>query len=224
MFNPRRRRPARLARALGEQRLRGICLFPAMHGYRLDDERVEGGVRGRGGARRGGVRPLRRADGRRPQEARAAVALRSPARRSARARGGCLALSAACRSSSRTSAPGFFREALMAADQCPTIHLDTSSSNGWMKYYPGLTLEDVFRRRSPSPARHGCCSAPTRRSSRAAGSSRSTTAQDGALRSLGGRAMSDRARSSAAISIGCFRRDVDARLKRRATSPQELVD
>ena len=40
---------------------------------------------------------------------------------------------------------GFFREALMAADQCATIHFDTSSSNGWMKYYPGLTLEAVFR-------------------------------------------------------------------------------
>ena len=37
------------------------------------------------------------------------------------------------------------REALMAADQCANIHLDTSSSNGWMKYYPGLTLEEVFR-------------------------------------------------------------------------------
>jgi predicted TIM-barrel fold metal-dependent hydrolase len=40
---------------------------------------------------------------------------------------------------------GFFREALMAADQCPNIHLDTSSSNGWMQYHPGLTLETVFR-------------------------------------------------------------------------------
>ena len=33
----------------------------------------------------------------------------------------------------------------MAADQCPSIHLDTSSSNGWIKYHPGLTLEGVFR-------------------------------------------------------------------------------
>ena len=33
----------------------------------------------------------------------------------------------------------------MAADQCPNIHLDTSSSNSWMKYYPGLTLDAVFR-------------------------------------------------------------------------------
>jgi predicted TIM-barrel fold metal-dependent hydrolase len=40
---------------------------------------------------------------------------------------------------------GFLREALMAADQCSNIHLDTSSSNGWLKYYPGLTLDAVFR-------------------------------------------------------------------------------
>ena len=40
---------------------------------------------------------------------------------------------------------GFFREALMAADQAPNVHLDTSSSNGWMKYHPGLTLDAVFR-------------------------------------------------------------------------------
>ena len=40
---------------------------------------------------------------------------------------------------------GFFREALMAADQCPSIHLDTSSSNAWIKYHPGLTMEAVFR-------------------------------------------------------------------------------
>ena len=33
----------------------------------------------------------------------------------------------------------------MAADQCRNIHLDTSSSNGWMKYYPDLTLDAVFR-------------------------------------------------------------------------------
>ena len=33
----------------------------------------------------------------------------------------------------------------MAADQCANIHLDTSSSNNWMKYHPGLTLEGIFR-------------------------------------------------------------------------------
>lgn len=40
---------------------------------------------------------------------------------------------------------GLFREALMAADACPNISLDTSSSNRWIRYEPGLTLEAVFR-------------------------------------------------------------------------------
>ncbi len=40
---------------------------------------------------------------------------------------------------------GHFREALMLADLCSNVYLDTSSSNGWMRY-EGLKLEDVFRR------------------------------------------------------------------------------
>ncbi len=40
---------------------------------------------------------------------------------------------------------GLFREALMAADACANIHLDTSSSNGWVRYTPGLTLDLVFQ-------------------------------------------------------------------------------
>ncbi len=40
---------------------------------------------------------------------------------------------------------GFLREALMLADLCPNVYLDTSSSNGWVKYYPQLTLQGVFR-------------------------------------------------------------------------------
>jgi predicted TIM-barrel fold metal-dependent hydrolase len=40
---------------------------------------------------------------------------------------------------------GMLREALMAADACPNVYLDTSSSNGWIKYTPGLTLEAVFK-------------------------------------------------------------------------------
>lgn len=40
---------------------------------------------------------------------------------------------------------GMFREALMAADLCPNIYLDTSSSNSWMKY-EGLDLSEVFQR------------------------------------------------------------------------------
>lgn len=42
---------------------------------------------------------------------------------------------------------GMFREALMLADLCPNVLLDTSSSNQWMKYEPApVTLAQVFQR------------------------------------------------------------------------------
>jgi len=40
---------------------------------------------------------------------------------------------------------GMLREALMVADLCPNVLLDTSSSNAWIKYHSGLTLAGVFR-------------------------------------------------------------------------------
>jgi predicted TIM-barrel fold metal-dependent hydrolase len=145
MFNPVAGEVAsRLARALDDQGLRGICLFPAMHGYRLDDERVKqafAAAADRGaavfahcGVLTVGVRKklglpspfdLRLGD----PLALAAVASRFPAVPVIVPHFGA----------------GMLREALMAVEQCATIHLDTSSSNGWMKYYPGLTLEQVFR-------------------------------------------------------------------------------
>ena len=69
---------------------------------------------------------------------------------------------------------GYFREALMLADLCPNVYLDTSSSNSWMRY-EGPRPED----RLPAgagrwPGRTGCSSAPTRRSSRAAGTAPSS--------------------------------------------------
>jgi len=40
---------------------------------------------------------------------------------------------------------GYFREALMVSDLCPNVHLDTSSTNSWMKYQsPQLDLKAVF--------------------------------------------------------------------------------
>jgi len=39
---------------------------------------------------------------------------------------------------------GFLREALMLADLCPNVLLDTSSSNRWIRYTPGLSLKQVF--------------------------------------------------------------------------------
>jgi predicted TIM-barrel fold metal-dependent hydrolase len=42
---------------------------------------------------------------------------------------------------------GMLREALMVADLCSNVYLDTSSSNKWMAYHaPALDLETVFRR------------------------------------------------------------------------------
>jgi predicted TIM-barrel fold metal-dependent hydrolase len=144
MFNPvASDADNRLERAINAG-LRGICLFPAMHGYHLDDQRVASVFAAAGrqraamfvhcGALTVGVRrklglpsnfdwrlgdPL----------ALAAVAVRFPEVPVIIPHFGA----------------GFFREALMAADQCANIHLDTSSSNGWIKYYPGLTLDAVFR-------------------------------------------------------------------------------
>jgi len=40
---------------------------------------------------------------------------------------------------------GTLREALMAADMCGNIHFDTSSSNSWIRYTPGLTLDAAFK-------------------------------------------------------------------------------
>jgi predicted TIM-barrel fold metal-dependent hydrolase len=40
---------------------------------------------------------------------------------------------------------GYLREALMLADLCPNVMLDTSSSNSWMRY-EGLDIKTVFRR------------------------------------------------------------------------------
>jgi predicted TIM-barrel fold metal-dependent hydrolase len=134
----------RLPRALGELKLRGVALFPAMHKYRLDDDRVDAVFKAAQehqavvfahcGVLTVGVRKK--------------LGLASPFDLRL---GDPLSLSAVA--SRYPSVPviiphfgaGFLREALMAADQCPNIHLDTSSSNGWMKYYPGLTLDAVFR-------------------------------------------------------------------------------
>jgi predicted TIM-barrel fold metal-dependent hydrolase len=42
---------------------------------------------------------------------------------------------------------GYLRETLMLCDLCPNVYLDTSSSNGWMRYEEAhLDLRTVFRR------------------------------------------------------------------------------
>jgi uncharacterized protein len=145
MFNPTLAdAQPRLARALGELKLRAVALFPAMHRYRLDDEAVAKvfeaaaahgaavfvhcGVLSVGVRKKLGLPSpfdFRLGD----PLAAAAVAQRYPAVPVIIPHFGA----------------GLLREALMAAEQSPNVHLDTSSSNGWMRYYPGLTLEAVFR-------------------------------------------------------------------------------
>jgi predicted TIM-barrel fold metal-dependent hydrolase len=145
MFNPTAADASlRLSHALGEQKLKGIALFPAMHRYRPDDESVgrvfeaaaasgavvfvHCGVLSVGVRKKLGLPSpfdLRLGD----PLAVAAVAQRYPAVPVIIPHFGA----------------GLLREAMMAADQCPSIHLDSSSSNAWLKYYPGLTLDGLFR-------------------------------------------------------------------------------
>jgi len=145
MLNPSTADAAeRLLRALGDWKLRGICLFPAMHHYRLDDERVTAtfeaaAARGAAVFVHCGVLTV-------------GVRKRLGLASSFNLRlGDPLTLSTVAAKFPKVPViiphfgAGFLRETLMAADQCPNIHLDTSSSNSWIKYHPGLTLEAVFR-------------------------------------------------------------------------------
>ncbi len=125
--------------------LRCICLFPAMHRYRLDDERVAKIFEV--AAAHGGA--IFAHCGYLSIEARAKLGLRS----AFDVRFGdplALAVTAASFPTVPVIVPhfggGFFREALMAAESCPNILFDTSSSNSWIRFVPGLTLAEVFHR------------------------------------------------------------------------------
>jgi predicted TIM-barrel fold metal-dependent hydrolase len=145
MFNPASADAAeRLTRALDESKLRGVCLFPAMHHYRLDDDRVAATFER--AAARGAV--VFAHCGVLKVGVRNKLGLPSPFDLRL---GNPLALAAVASRFPRVPViiphfgAGFFREALMAADQCENVHLDTSSTNAWMRYHPGLTLESVIR-------------------------------------------------------------------------------
>jgi predicted TIM-barrel fold metal-dependent hydrolase len=125
--------------------MRCVCLFPAMHRYRLDDERV---VRLFELAAEHGAVVFAHC-GYLSIEARTRMGL--PTMVDLRF-GDPLALAVTAGRFPHVPVivphfgGGFFREALMAAEACPSIHFDTSSSNGWIKFVPDLTLTDVFRR------------------------------------------------------------------------------
>jgi predicted TIM-barrel fold metal-dependent hydrolase len=135
----------RTRRALGELGLRTVCLFPAMHHVPLHDGRVyrllevtashpgcavfvHCGVLSIGARKKLGL------------DSRFDVRLGNP-------------LDVQALATAYPNVPfiiphfgaGFFREALMTLDVCANVYLDTSSSNGWIRYISGLTLADVFR-------------------------------------------------------------------------------
>jgi uncharacterized protein len=145
MLNPAAADAAeRVSRALDEWKLRTVCLFPAMHQYRLSDERVtaifeSASTRGAALFVHCGVLSV---------GVRKKLGLPSPFDLRL---GDPLALAALASRFPKVPVivphfgAGLFREALMAADQCHNIYLDTSSSNSWIRYHPGLTLDGVFR-------------------------------------------------------------------------------
>jgi predicted TIM-barrel fold metal-dependent hydrolase len=135
----------RARHAIDERRLRGVCLFPAMHHVALSDERVRRIVQVV--AERPGVIVfvhcgvltigVRRKLG---LPSHFDLRLGNPIE---------LANLALAFPNVPFIIPhfgaGLLREALMAADTCANIHLDTSSSNSWTRYMPGLTLDAVFK-------------------------------------------------------------------------------
>jgi predicted TIM-barrel fold metal-dependent hydrolase len=145
MVNPMEEGAAERAQIALRCGLHAVCLFPAMHRYSLQDPKVEAVIqaastlRGRAVFVHCGVLTV---------SARKKLGLPSPF-------------------DMRYSNPidlhplatrypgvnfvlphfgaGYLREALMLADLCPNVLLDTSSSNQWMRY-EGVELKTVFRR------------------------------------------------------------------------------
>src|SRR6202167_3855397 len=137
----------RVQEALAGGLLQGVCLFPAMHRYSIADPHVRPvfeaaaahpgtvafvhcGVLSVGVRRKLGLPSLFDLRYSNPVDLHA-VALRFPQLRFVVPHFGA----------------GYLREALMLCDLCPNVHLDTSSSNSWMRYEEAhLDLRTVFRR------------------------------------------------------------------------------
>jgi uncharacterized protein len=150
MLDPTREDAVAYAERALDEGMRTICLFPAMHRYPLQDERVAKVFELAAGRRGNTVDPIaifvhcgmltvgirKKLNLPSPFEMRFGnpldlhgLALKYPSVPIVIPHFGA----------------GMFREALMVADCCPNVHLDTSSSNSWIKYAPGLTLAQVFK-------------------------------------------------------------------------------
>jgi hypothetical protein len=148
MVNPVVPSPAAdVERALASGHIHGLCFFPAMHRYSIQDDRatalldllannprivafVHCGVLSVGVRKKLGLPSPFDMRFSNPIDVHA-VALRYPQLRFVIPHFGA----------------GYLREALMLCDLCPNVYLDTSSSNSWMRYEEShLDLRAVFRR------------------------------------------------------------------------------
>ena len=148
MVNPVAPSPvADVERALASGHIHGLCFFPAMHRYSIQDDRatalldllanntrtvafVHCGVLSVGVRKKLGLPSPFDMRFSNPIDIHA-VALRYPQVRFVIPHFGA----------------GYLREALMLCDLCPNVYLDTSSSNSWVRYEEShLDLRAVFRR------------------------------------------------------------------------------
>ena len=138
---------AQVEAALASGHVQGLCFFPAMHRYSIQDDRVSAllellaarprsvafvhcGVLSVGVRKALGLPSLFDMKFSNPIDLHA-VALRFSQLRFVVPHFGA----------------GYLREALMLCDLCPNVSLDTSSSNSWMRYEEAhLDLRNVFRR------------------------------------------------------------------------------
>ena len=134
----------RARRGLGKLGLKVVCLFPAMHHFRLDSDEsmavfeiiddLDGAAFVHCGVLSVGVRSKLGLE--------SAFDIRM---------GDPLDLQRAAHSFPDLPiliphfGAGFFESTLIVADLYPSIYLDTSSSNSWIKYFPGMSLKTVFR-------------------------------------------------------------------------------
>jgi predicted TIM-barrel fold metal-dependent hydrolase len=148
MVNPVAPSPAAdVERALATGHIHGLCFFPAMHRYSIQDDRVAAlldlltntprtiafvhcGVLSVGVRKKLGLPSPFDMRFSNPIDVHA-MALRYPHIRFVIPHFGA----------------GYLREALMLCDLCPNVYLDTSSSNSWMRYEEAqVDLRAVFRR------------------------------------------------------------------------------
>jgi len=136
---------ARATNALDKLGLRGICLFPAMHRYRVHDERVQA-VCELAAERKGVVVFVHMGV--------LTVGVRNKLGLASKFDLSCsnpIDLHRVALDHPKVNfvvphfGAGFFREVLMLGDLAPNVHLDTSSTNSWVKYQtPPIDLKAVF--------------------------------------------------------------------------------